>query len=466
MIRCLLQRGRIVGVVLWVHVLILTGLAQSGAPSVLSARGDLNGDGRSDLVWRNAVTGDVAVSITGDVGSISRSILVHGLDPSWQIAGVGDLDGDGKADLIWRNNQNGDVAVWLLDGAAVRSYATVASVPDLNWRIAAVGDMDGDGRADLVWRNVGTGEVSEWLMDGKRIKSWSTLATGLDATTWQLAGAGDVDGDGRADLIWHNLRSGDVVVWLIDGPTLKSSTTLSLPDTSWQIAGIGDLDGDRNADLIWRNAQSGDVVAWLMNGAAIKSWSTLAAGLDASWQISGIGDRDGDGKADLVWRNSKTGEMSCWLMSGAALKGWTPIVPDSSWNLTVVEGPLQLSRYSVVLAEHELPDYPWTYYPVGLLTETTGKSGITITSMGLGIVGFPMFPAQTHLPIPAGGSIELNPLPLNPDFSTSISTSIYSPTLTLYLGFVDGTGRSDSITVTAAVHGQGPLPIDNSWQIQ
>jgi hypothetical protein len=156
-------------------------------------------------------------------------------------------------------------------------------------------------------------------------------------------------------------------------------------------------------------------------------------------------------------------------MSGAALKGWTPVVPDSTWNsLTVVNGPLELSGFSVILAENELPDYPLTYYPVGLLTETTGKSGITITSMGLGIVGFPMFPAQTHRPIPAGGSIELNPLPLNPDYSTSVSTSNYSPTFTLYLGFVDGTGNFDSITVTVAVPrpGQGPLPIDNSWQIQ
>jgi len=63
------------------------------------------------------------VSMTGDVGIISRSTLVHGLDLNlnWQIVGVGDLDGDGKADLVWRNNHSGDVAEWLMDGATLKS---------------------------------------------------------------------------------------------------------------------------------------------------------------------------------------------------------------------------------------------------------------------------------------------------------------------------------------------------------
>src|SRR5262249_10238135 len=86
-----------------------TLFAQSVTPSVVSVDRDLNGDGYSDLIWRNMVTGDVAVSLTGQSGSISRSTLVPGLDLNWQIAGVGDLDGDGKADLVWRNNYSGDV---------------------------------------------------------------------------------------------------------------------------------------------------------------------------------------------------------------------------------------------------------------------------------------------------------------------------------------------------------------------
>jgi FG-GAP-like repeat/FG-GAP repeat len=192
-----------------------TTFAQSVTPSVFSVTRDLNGDGYSDLIWRNMITGDVAVSMTGDVGIVSRSTVVHGLDLNWQIAGVGDVDGDGKADIVWRNNYSGDVAEWLMDGATVKSYATIASVPDLSWEVAGIGDLDGDGRADLVWRNTRTGNVAEWLMNGTTIREWNTLNTGIDAP-WRVAGVGDLDGDGRADLIWRNVQTGDVVAWLID----------------------------------------------------------------------------------------------------------------------------------------------------------------------------------------------------------------------------------------------------------
>jgi len=46
----------------------------------------------------------------------SAAILFDGLDPSWQIAGAGDLDGDGRADLIWRNNSSSELVEWLMNG--------------------------------------------------------------------------------------------------------------------------------------------------------------------------------------------------------------------------------------------------------------------------------------------------------------------------------------------------------------
>ena len=44
---------------------------------------------------------------------------------------------------------------------------------------------------------------------------------------------------------------------------------------AWQTAGVADVDGDGKADLIWRNSQSGDVAAWFMSGAP--SWLRLGA---------------------------------------------------------------------------------------------------------------------------------------------------------------------------------------------
>jgi hypothetical protein len=144
---------------------------------------------------------------------------------------VGDLDGDGKADLVWRNTQTGDAAEWLMNGASVKSYATLAAGLDRAWQVTGVGDLDGDGKADLVWRNAQSGDAAEWLMKGATVKSYSTLAAGLDRA-WQITGVGDLDGDGKADLVWRNTQTGDAVEWLMDGAALKSWSLL-FPGSQW-----------------------------------------------------------------------------------------------------------------------------------------------------------------------------------------------------------------------------------------
>jgi hypothetical protein len=59
----------------------------------------------------------------------------------------------------------------------------------------------------------------------------------------------------------------------------------ALEGVAWQIAGVGDLDGDGKADLIWRHSQTGDVSAWLMDGATVKQAPVVAPGVPLAWQI-------------------------------------------------------------------------------------------------------------------------------------------------------------------------------------
>jgi hypothetical protein len=58
-------------------------------------------------------------------------------DLNWKVVGSGDFDGDGKSDLFWRNSGTGDNAIWLSANAA--TFQWVATVPDLNWKVVAVG---------------------------------------------------------------------------------------------------------------------------------------------------------------------------------------------------------------------------------------------------------------------------------------------------------------------------------------
>jgi hypothetical protein len=176
-------------------------------------------------------------------------------------------------------------------------------------------DLDGDGKADIVWRNTSNGATALWLINGTALAS-AGFPGGVPLE-WQIAGVGDVNGDGKADVIWRNTINGTVAVWLMDGLTITSVGFPGSTSTDWDIEQIGDLDGNGTADLVWRNTNSGVVAVWLLDGATIISPGFLG-GVPAVWQIVGLGDVNGDGKADVIWRNN-TGIVAIWLMNGVTI---------------------------------------------------------------------------------------------------------------------------------------------------
>lgn len=86
----------------------------------------------------------------------------------------------------------------------------------------------------------------------------------------------------------------------------------------WTVAGVGDFNDDGKADILWQNTSTGQVYFWLMNGAAVASAATPGT-VAMAWSIRGVGDYNGDGKADLLWQNSSTGEVYIWMMNGSTL---------------------------------------------------------------------------------------------------------------------------------------------------
>lgn len=174
-------------------------------------------------------------------------------------------------------------------------------------------DLDGDGKADIVWRNTSNGTTAIWLMNGTTIASPS-FPGGVSAA-WKIVGIGDVNADGKADVIWRNSTSGTVAVWLMDGHTITSVGFPGTVSTGWVLEQVGDVDGNGTEDLIWQNTNSKVVVVWLMNGATIASSKSLG-GVPGEWKIVGLGDVNADRKADIIWRNSNSGAVAVWLMNG------------------------------------------------------------------------------------------------------------------------------------------------------
>jgi hypothetical protein len=79
-----------------------------------------------------------------------------------------DFDGDCKSDILWRNAATGNDVIYLMDGLSIVSAPTVDTVADQVWQIQGVGDFNGDGKADILWRNAVTGDDFIYLMNGAK----------------------------------------------------------------------------------------------------------------------------------------------------------------------------------------------------------------------------------------------------------------------------------------------------------
>jgi uncharacterized protein YkwD len=284
--------------------------------------GDLNNDGRGDIVWTNTATGQTAVWLMNGTSSFSSAVIFT--DPNWVVSNVADFNGDGNADLLWRNRSTGQTAIWLMDGLSSIGSAVIFNNGD--WSVTHVGDLNGDGRADLVWRNGTTGQTAVWLMNG--LAPTATAVIFGDAN-WSVTHVADLNGDGKADLVWRNRTTGQTAIWLMDG-LLSIDAQVVFNDPNWSVTNTVDTNGDGSTDLVWRNRVTGETAVWLMNGTAPSAARIIFANPD--WRVVQTGDIDGDGNSDLVWRNATTGQTAVWLMNGLGAKSSAVVFTSTDWQ--------------------------------------------------------------------------------------------------------------------------------------
>ncbi|HEV7425402.1 MAG TPA: FG-GAP-like repeat-containing protein, partial [Thermoanaerobaculia bacterium] len=141
---------------------------QGPSPTATRVHNDFNADTKSDIIWRNAATGDYHMWFLNSNAIAGGGFLVNLPSPPWILAGTGDFDGDGKADLLWRNTSTGDTHLWLMNGNTINGGGFVANLPAA-WVVAGTGDFNGDGKSDILWRNTATGDTHVWLMNANAI---------------------------------------------------------------------------------------------------------------------------------------------------------------------------------------------------------------------------------------------------------------------------------------------------------
>jgi hypothetical protein len=290
-------------------------------PPAGDARNDFNGDGRSDILWRDN-TGALTTSLGQANGGFASNAanFWSSMPVSWQVAGTGDFNGDGRDDILWRNGSTGQTTDWLgqANGGFVGNDANFYATIPTSWNVVGIGDFNGDGRDDILWRNPSTGQTTDWLGQanggfvGNDANALSTIGT-----SWQVAATGDFNGDGRSDILWRD-NTGAVTTALGQangGFASNAANFWTTIPTSWQIVGSGDFNGDGRDDILWRNPTTGEITNWLgqPNGGFIGNDTNFYTTIPTSWLIEGIGDFNGDGRDDLLWRNGSTGQTTDWL---------------------------------------------------------------------------------------------------------------------------------------------------------
>jgi hypothetical protein len=297
---------------------------------------------------------------------------------------VGDLNTDGKPDLATANQLSNDVTMLLGDGAGGFTPATgspfaVGTAP----QSVAIGDLNADGKPDLVTANGGTGNVTVLLGDGG---GGFTSATGfLVGTAPYSVAIGDLNADGKPDLATANNDSSDVTVLLGDGAggfTPATDSPFSAGAFPHSVA-IGDLNADGKADLATANYISNDITVLLGDGSGgftPAPRSPFAVGLGPS-QVA-IGDLNADGKPDLATANLVSSNVTVLLGDGRG--GFTPAMgsPFVAYS----------SPQSVAIGDLNSDGKP------DLATANAGTSDVTVL-LGNGGGGFT--PA-TGSPFPAG----------------------------------------------------------------
>ncbi len=321
----------------------------AGGGAYSAAIGDVDGDGKPDLVVVNKLSNTVSVfRNTSTIGSVSFAAKVDfpTLTTPYSVT-IGDVDGDGKPDLVVANYGSSTISVFRNTGT-IGSVSFAAKVDFPTWPgplCVAIGDVDGDGKPDLAVVNNASSTVSVFR-NTSTIGSVSFDAS-VDFTTGSYpysVAIGDVDGDGKPDLAVANNASSTISVLRNTGTVGSVSfaarvdfTTGSAP---YSVA-IGDVDGDGKPDLAAANCIS-NTISILRNTGTIGSVS-FAAKVDFTTGSSPYGvtisDVDGDGKPDMVVANQGSNSVSV-LRNTIGAGNTTPATPQ---NLTATAGNGQVT---------------------------------------------------------------------------------------------------------------------------
>lgn len=350
--------------------------------SAVGTAGDVNGDGYSDVIVG-------APGYSSGQNNEGRAYVFYGSSsalsttPNWAtesdlmnalygttLATAGDVNGDGFSDVIigapgYSNGESGEGAAYVYHGALTGLSNTPAAIVEsdqagaqLGISVAAAGDVNGNGFADVI---VGASRYGNGQSEEGRAYVYAGAAPGIStmpAWTYEsdqasarfgasVDGAGDVNGDGYADIIvgaylYDNGETDEGSAFVFYGSSSGPSGTpdwTAEPDQTGAefgtcVATAGDINGDGFADVIvgagnYDGGSSGEGGAFVYAGSATGLSSMPAAAFESDQtsahfgvSVATAGDVNGDGFSDVVvgadlYDNGQSDEGRAFLYMGS-----------------------------------------------------------------------------------------------------------------------------------------------------
>ncbi len=367
----------------WLTFVFSSGLIQAARPTSAPSDFDNPRDGKSDLVWRNRITGksqiwymdglDLKTNIPPRDITDTNNVVIANPSPAggnpdlgWRIVGSGFVDEDLVPDIIWQRMDDSHLAVWYMGGAhgSVRTASydnPLAAAP--GWRLVGVGYFNDDTVLDVLWENETSpnypkGQLAIWLMRYNSTgKTWTINTASVPPA---LLAPRRLNQNGVAEFEWS-------AVAVADFGSVGSSAVSAANPTKDGVSDIllGDKVSHTYAIWIMGGPQGDQLLAGYCVGDGVKATASEPTyRVVAAHDFGGgkVGPAGLDGKSDILFRHEDFGDSVAWLLDGSIFLRWVflgPVDPEVPFASQSPLGSPNLPKFVPNSAWRRNYDHQW-----------------------------------------------------------------------------------------------------------